>query len=249
MAKINVGLVSKGAGLFAITAIAAFLIFNVQAHSIQGKSGSALDGDPPLIAPTATSNSDTPEAASPNGEPTEDSAGSAQGYATAIFAGGCFWCIEADFEKVNGVLAVLSGYSGGNVDNPSYEQVTYENTGHYEAVEVRYNAATVDYRTLVQYFFRHIDPLDPNGQFCDKGSSYRTAIFPGTPEERTIAEEEKANVAAELNASVATKIIDRGEFWIAEEYHQDYYKKNALRYRLYRQGCGRDRRVEQLWGK
>ncbi|MEO1014946.1 MAG: peptide-methionine (S)-S-oxide reductase MsrA [Pseudomonadota bacterium] len=167
---------------------------------------------------------------------------------TAIFAGGCFWCVEADFEKLNGVVTAVSGYTGGTLENPTYEQVTYGRTGHYEAVEVTYDPVVVSYRELVVFFFRHVDPLDPDGQFCDQGTSYRTAIFAETADERLTALEEKERVSAILGAEVVTPVIDRTAFYVAEDYHQDYYLKNKIKYSLYRTGCGRDRRLEQLWG-
>ncbi len=167
---------------------------------------------------------------------------------TAIFAGGCFWCVEADFEKLDGVVAAVSGYTGGTLENPTYEQVTYGRTGHYEAVEITYDPGVVSYRELVSFFFRTIDPLDAEGQFCDRGSSYRTAIFAETADERLTALEEKERAAAELKAEVVTPVIDRTAFYVAEDYHQDYYLKNKIKYSLYRTGCGRDRRLAQLWG-
>lgn len=166
----------------------------------------------------------------------------------AVFAGGCFWCIEADFEKIAGVGDVVSGYTGGDLENPSYEDVTRGGTGHYEAVRVHYDPEVVSYRELVDFFFRHVDPLDAGGQFCDRGASYRTAIFVADDEERTAAEASKDVAAAELDAEVVTPVLELGTFWPAEAYHQDYYKKNVARYSLYRAGCGRDRRVAELWG-
>lgn len=167
----------------------------------------------------------------------------------AYFAGGCFWCTESDFEKLPGVIEAISGYSGGDLENPTYKQVSYTETGHLEAVEVIYDPALVSYKTLVEYHFRHIDPTDDGGQFCDRGSSYRTAIFVQSPNEREIAEEAKANAETTLGQPVITPVIDFTKFWIAEDYHQDYYKKNPLRYQYYRTACGRDRRIAQLWGE
>lgn len=171
--------------------------------------------------------------------------------ATAVFAGGCFWCVEADFDKVDGVIATVSGYTGGNVNNPTYKQVTYGDTGHYEAVEVTYDPSLVSYEELVAYFFRHIDPTDPDGQFCDTGASYRTAVFVANPEERAAVEAEIARIEASgvLGEPVVTKIRLLGQFWPAEDYHQDFYKKSPGRYQSYRAACGRDRALERLWGK
>ena len=166
---------------------------------------------------------------------------------TAIFAGGCFWCVEADFDKVDGVISTVSGYTGGTTENPTYKQVTYGDTGHYEAVEVTYDPAKVDYRTLVDYFLRHIDPTDAGGQFCDRGDSYRTAIFVATPEERAAAEAAIAEADAALEPPVVTPVLDAAKFTDAEDYHQDYYLKNKLNYDYYRWGCGRDARIEEVW--
>ncbi len=167
---------------------------------------------------------------------------------TAVFAGGCFWCVEADFDKVPGVEQTVSGYTGGDVENPSYEQVTYEDTGHFEAVEITYDAEQVSYEELLTTFWRTVDPLDPTGQFCDKGPSYRTAVFVADEEQRAAAEASKAKANQELGQEIVTEIRDAGAFWPAEEYHQNYYKKNPVKYSYYRWRCGRDDRVEELWG-
>ena len=188
------------------------------------------------------------------GAPSEQSAETktpasvADGDAIAIFAGGCFWCVEADFEKLDGVFEAVSGYTGGDVENPTYKQVTYEKTGHVEAVKVRYDPAAVTYRELVDYFFRHVDPLDEGGQFCDRGHSYVTGIFVRSDDQRRAAEASLNEAQEILGKKVVTPVTDAKKFWPAEEYHQDYYKKNPVRYALYRNGCGRDRRVRQLWG-
>jgi len=170
---------------------------------------------------------------------------------SAIFAGGCFWCVESDFDKVDGVIETVSGYTGGEIANPTYKQVSKENTGHYEAVKVTYDPDLVSYDTLVEYFFRHVDPTDPYGQFCDKGDSYRTAIFVNTDDERAVAEAEIAEIETSgvLKDPVVTRVIQAETFWPAEDYHQNYYKKNPLKYRYYRASCGRDGRVEDLWGE
>ena len=168
--------------------------------------------------------------------------------ATAIFAGGCFWCVESDFEKLDGVGDVVSGYTGGSVDNPSYKQVSKEQTGHVEAVKVPFDPEIISYRELVDYFFRHVDPLDDGGQFCDRGFSYTTAIFVNSPEQKAAAEAAKAAAEKQLGKPVVTPIRDAETFWIAEDYHQDYYKKNPIRYRYYRTGCGRDNRIKRVWG-
>ena len=163
---------------------------------------------------------------------------------TAVFAGGCFWCMESDFEKVDGVGDVVSGYAGGESQNPTYR----DHEGHLEVVRVPYDPSTVSYRELVDYFFRHVDPLDDGGQFCDRGYSYTTAVFYQNAEEFAEATAAKATAEAELGEPVVTPIRELDRFWVAEDYHQDYYKKNPLRYKLYRTSCGRDRRVGQVWG-
>lgn len=170
--------------------------------------------------------------------------------ATAVFAGGCFWCTESDFEKVPGVLAAESGYTGGRKANPTYEQVSDGGTGHTEAVRVTYDPARVNYAQLVEYFWRTIDPTVRNRQFCDVGSQYRSAIFWQTDEERATAEKSRdALLASGRFKEVHTEIEKASVFYPAEEYHQDYYKKNPIRYGYYRHGCGRDDRLKELWGQ
>lgn len=164
---------------------------------------------------------------------------------TAVFAGGCFWCMESDFEKLEGVGDVVSGYSGGTSQNPTYR----DHAGHLEVVRVPYDPDVVTYRELVDYFFRHIDPFDDGGQFCDRGYSYTTGVFYANADEYEAAKAGKEAAEAELGQSVVTPLIELDKFWIAEDYHQDYYKKNPVRYKVYRVGCGRDRRVEKVWGK
>ena len=170
-----------------------------------------------------------------------------QRVATAVFAGGCFWCTESDFDHMPGVLSTISGYSGGRVANPTYEQVSTGNTGHIEAVRITYDPRRIDYARLVENFFRTIDPLDSGGSFCDRGYQYRSAIFVATPEERRIAEAAKAQVERQLGAPIATLILPRRAFYRAEEYHQDYYRKNPVRYRFYRWNCGREARLREVW--
>ena len=166
--------------------------------------------------------------------------------ATAIFAGGCFWCMEADYEKQAGVTGVVSGFTGGTLPNPTYSG---NHQGHFEAVEVTYDPAIVDYAKLLNVFWENVDPFDNQGQFCDKGPSYRSAIFPGNESEKVLSEQSKAKVTARFSGqTVYTEIRDRGQFWPVKEYHQDYYLKNPVRYKYYRWNCGRDQRLEQLWG-
>lgn len=179
----------------------------------------------------------------------------------AYFAGGCFWCVEKDFESVSGVGDVISGYTGGAVDNPDYKLVSKGGTGHYEAVEINYDSSAVSYDRLLYLFFRSVDPTDAGGQFCDRGDSYRTAIFVTNEDERLAAEKAKAEAEAELGQEIVTPILDASAFFAADEYHQDYYKSQeialtrrgmksrAKAYKFYRAACGRDERVKQLWGE
>ena len=168
--------------------------------------------------------------------------------ATAIFAGGCFWCVEADFDKLPGVISTTSGYTGGTVANPTYSQVSAGGTGHAEAVEVVYDPAKVTYAQLLDYFWHHVDPTVKDRQFCDNGHQYRTAIFVANEEERKLAEASKQKVAKELGKTIYTEIDKAGPFYKAEDYHQDYYEKNPAKYKFYRWSCGRDQRIEQVWG-
>jgi peptide-methionine (S)-S-oxide reductase len=168
--------------------------------------------------------------------------------AVATFAGGCFWCVESDFDKVKGVISTTSGYTGGKVVNPGYERVSAGGTGHAEAVEVAYDPTQVSYQQLLAYFWHHVDPTVKNAQFCDHGNQYRTAIFVRNDEERKLAEASKKKVEAELKKPIYTQIAAAGPFYAAEEYHQDFYKKNPTKYKFYRWNCGRDQRLEQIWG-
>lgn len=178
----------------------------------------------------------------------------------AIVAGGCFWCVEADFEKVPGVVSVVSGYTGGTVENPTYKQVTAGGTGHYEAVEITFDSARISYDEVLRLFLRSVDPLDAGGQFCDRGDSYRTAIFVSDTAQRAAAEAAVAEATGILGAPVVTPVLGAGAFWPAEDYHQDYYKSRDIvltragpkqkrnAYAFYREACGRDARVKALWG-
>ena len=169
--------------------------------------------------------------------------------AIATFAGGCFWCVESDFDKVAGVISTTSGYTGGKVANPTYGQVSAGGTGHAEAVQVVYDPAKVSYAKLLEVFWHNIDPLVKNRQFCDVGDQYRSAIFVHDEEQRRLAEASLETVAAQLKAPIHTEIVAAGPFYKAEDYHQDYYLKNPARYKFYRWNCGRDRRLEAIWGK
>lgn len=171
--------------------------------------------------------------------------------AIATFASGCFWCTEADFDKVPGVLKTISGYIGGHAPNPTYKQVSRGGTGHAEAVQVTYDPAKVSYEQLLDFYWRHVDPHDADGQFCDRGDVYRPEIFFHTDEQRRLAEASKAKLAASglLKKPIVVKITKASLFTAAEEYHQDFYTKNPAHYWSYRIGCGRDRRLERIWGK
>jgi peptide-methionine (S)-S-oxide reductase len=168
--------------------------------------------------------------------------------AAAVFAGGCFWCTEADFDKMPGVLSTTSGYTGGKLRNPTYEQVSAGGTGHIEAVRVVYDPTRISYATLVSRFMRTIDPLDAGGSFCDRGYGYRSAFFVANAGQRRIAEAVNARASAILKKPVATLVLPAATFYPAEDYHQDYYKKNPIRYRFYRANCGRDAQLAKLWG-
>ena len=184
----------------------------------------------------------------------------AAGTEVLTVAGGCFWCVESDFESVRGVREVVSGYTGGATKNPTYKQVTRGGTGHYEAVQIMYDPAKVSAEKLLMMFFRSVDPTDAGGQFCDRGQSYRTAVFVNGATQRKAAEAAKAEAQAALGQKIVTPILGAGQFYKAEDYHQDYYKgkklvvtrfgpkKQSEAYKRYRKACGRDARVKQLWG-
>ncbi len=183
------------------------------------------------------------------------------GKETLIVAGGCFWCVESDFESVPGVISAVSGYTGGKTKNPTYKQVTRGGTGHYEAVKITFNPSRVSREKLLNLFFRSVDPTDAGGQFCDRGNSYRTAIFVNGAAEKAAAEAAKAEAGAVLGKKIVTPILNARPFYDAEDYHQDYYKgtnriltrfgpiKQSKAYKRYRKSCGRDARVKQLWGQ
>jgi len=173
------------------------------------------------------------------------------GQAAAVFAGGCFWCMESDFDKLPGVIATTSGFAGGHTQNPSYHDVTGEDTGHQEVVRVVYDTTKLRYDQLLDYYWHHIDPTDNGGQFCDRGDSYRPLIFTGSPAEQAAAEQSKAAIAASgaLSKPVVVEIKALTAFYPAEVYHQDFHDKNPDHYMRYRQGCGRDARVKAVWGR
>ncbi len=169
---------------------------------------------------------------------------------TAAFAGGCFWCMEHPFDELKGVVSVTSGYTGGRMKNPTYEEVSSGTTGHAESVQVVYDPTLISYEKLLNVFWHNIDPTTPNRQFCDAGSQYRSAIFYHDEKQRKLAEASKAALGKSkpFRGPIVTEIVPAGAFYPAEEYHQHFYRKNPLRYRFYRQGCGRDKRLKELWG-
>jgi len=175
----------------------------------------------------------------------------AKGLATATFAGGCFWCVESDFDKVPGVVSTTSGYTGGQKKNPNYDEVSAGGTGHAEAVKIVYDPKKISYAELLNVFWNNIDPLDGQGQFCDKGDQYRAGIFYHNNEQKQLAEQSKAALekSARFKQPFATRIVLATQFYPAEEYHQDFHNKNPLRYNFYRFNCGRDARLEKLWGQ
>lgn len=171
--------------------------------------------------------------------------------AKATFAGGCFWCMEPPFDKLEGVISTTVGYTGGHQKNPTYQEVSAGGTGHAEAVEVLYDPSKISYSKLLDVFWHNIDPLTPNRQFCDVGHQYRTAIFYHDEEQKRLAEQSKKVLeeSGRFKKPIVTEIVPASEFYVAEEYHQDYYQKNPFRYKFYRYTCGRDQRLEELWGQ
>ena len=184
-----------------------------------------------------------------NGQDLKQNAGQGN-TAEAVFAGGCFWCVEADFEKLPGVIEAVSGYAGGHTKNPTYKQVGRGGTGHYEVAKIIYDPSKISYSELVEYFWIHVDPTDDGGQFCDRGHTYKTAIFADS-DQIEIAKSSKTTLqkSGRLKDPVVTPVFTSVTFYDAETYHQDYYKKNPIRYKYYRNGCRRDARLIQIWGK
>lgn len=168
-----------------------------------------------------------------------------------IVAGGCFWCVESDYEKVDGVIEAVSGYINGTTENPTYESVSSKKTGHYEVVKITFDDEKVSMRNLVDYFWKTIDPTDSSGQFCDKGSPYLTGLFYQNEEQKKVFEAslESIKQSKPFDAEIVTPVLAAKQFYVAEDYHQDYYSRNPIRYNYYRNGCGRDKRIQQLWGE
>ncbi len=190
-------------------------------------------------------------AAAPAGAREGSPAAPARPLEKATFAGGCFWCMEAPFDKLPGVVSVTVGYTGGRTTSPTYEEVSAGGTGHAESVEIVFDPAKIGYGRLLDVYWRNVDPTTPDRQFCDVGAQYRTAIFYHGEEQKRLAEESKKALeeSKRLPGAIVTEIVPAGTFWPAEEYHQHYYKKNPIRYKFYRYNCGRDRRLEELWGR
>jgi len=172
-----------------------------------------------------------------------------EGMKEAVFAGGCFWCMEKPFDTLEGVISTTSGYIGGPEKNPTYEAVSSHATHHYEGLRVVYDPVKVDYERLLGVFWHNVDPTQSNGQFCDRGDQYRTAVFTSDPAEHALFESTKAKAAALLTAPIVTQVLPAQPFWVAEEYHQDFYNKDPAHYARYRTGCGRDARLKALWGE
>jgi peptide-methionine (S)-S-oxide reductase len=169
--------------------------------------------------------------------------------AKATFAGGCFWCMEPPYDELDGVISTISGYMGGTTENPTYEEVSAGRTGHAEVVQVTYDPKKITYPKLLEIFWRNIDPLTPNRQFCDVGSQYRSAIFYHDKDQKRFAEESKKALTKRFKEPIVTEILQASTFYPAEDYHQDYYKKNPIRFKIYKYNCGRDQRLAELWGR
>ena len=173
--------------------------------------------------------------------------GHTQNIKTAYFAGGCFWCMEESFEKIEGVLEVISGYSGGTTKNPTYKDVTYGNTGHFEVIEIQYDAKKINYKKLLDIFWLNIDPFDKIGQFCDKGYSYRSVAFYSLDTEKKLIKNSIEEIEKRTKKKIVTYVRKFDKFYKAEDYHQDYYKENFINYLMYKNGCGRVRKLEKIW--
>ena len=202
-----------------------------------GESSSGTDSPPPATAEAHDDTDGSPRAPEPPA-----------GKQVALFAGGCFWCMEGPFEALDGVESVLSGYTDGDTEHPTYEEVSSGRTGHSEAIRVLYDPSVVTYEQLLETFWVNVDPTDRGGQFCDRGNQYRTGIYPVDAEQRAAAEASKAATAERLGQPIVTPITDATAFWVAEDYHQDFYRTHESHYRRYRTGCGRDARLRALWG-
>lgn len=236
-------------GILSVLVLAACAQPGGTAHADAGANASGTGNTPANAAPTAPVTPPTPTATRQNAG-TRPSSGAAGGSAVAIFAGGCFWCMEPPYDALPGVISTESGYIGGHVVRPTYEQVSAGGTGHAEAVRVTYDPRRIGYPKLLEVFWHNIDPVAVDRQFCDGGDQYRSAIFPVDDEQRRQAAASKAALQADprFRQPIATRIEAAATFYPAEGYHQDYYKKNPVRYKYYRYSCGRDRRLQEIWG-
>jgi peptide-methionine (S)-S-oxide reductase len=232
---------TRRVAMSASTAMLMLVALGACAEQPQPAQPAVRDAAPRTVAMAPARQSTAGKAAAP--------AARTKGEAVAIFAGGCFWCMEPPYDKLPGVISTISGYTGGHTQNPTYEQTSAGDTGHAEAVEVRYDPSKVSYEKLLDVFWHNIDPLAVDRQFCDAGSQYRSAIFPANAEQRQLAEASKRKFQQRFEQPIATQITDATTFYPAEQYHQDYYMKNPVRYKFYRFSCGRDARLEELWGK
>ncbi len=223
-----------------------FVVFCLAAAAFALACSSAEEGRAQSPSASSTPTESAARAASGG---TREAGAAPAGRAVAVFAGGCFWCMEGPFEALDGVDEVLSGYTGGPERAPTYRQVSAHRTGHVEAVRVVYDPTRVSYRALLEVFFHNIDPTQDDGQFCDRGEQYRSAVFVANAEERAAAERAVARAGETLGRSIVTTVRPAGPFWIAEDYHQDFYRTHPAHYRRYREGCGRDRRLRALWGE
>ena len=233
------------------TTVVALLAAGLLAAGCGGGAEAAADGTSDGARRTAPASTEDPgSTATRRGEDAVDASPS-DTLETATFAGGCFWCVEEAYEKVDGVVEAVSGYTGGDVEDPGYGEVSSGRTGHYEAVQVRYDPGRVSYDRLLDVFWHNVDPTDAGGQFCDRGPQYRTAIFVHGPEQRAAAERSKERLREgdTIEEEIVTPILDAGEFWTAEEHHQDYYREHRVRYQFYKASCGRERVLEDLWGE
>ena len=227
-------------------------VLAITAAGCSASCGGSSATSPPSesrAAPATASSADDTHAAEPRAGGSPAAPPLEEGQAEAIFAGGCFWCMESPFEELDGVRSVTSGYTDGGTPSPTYDEVSSGRTGHTEAVRIVYDPSRITYARLLEVFWRNIDPTQSDGQFCDRGTQYRSGIYYRNDEERRLAEASKQRVAAELEAEIVTEIDPASTFWVAEDYHQDFYRTNPVRYRSYRAGCGRDRRLEALWGR
>jgi peptide-methionine (S)-S-oxide reductase len=230
----------------ALSGVALLLTISVTGQASVAQAAAVVDPEETTLAVALTPGGETTKDKSqPDTRPDESAPKS-----VATFAGGCFWCMEPPFDKLEGVISTTAGYTGGHEDNPQYKEVSSGKTGHAEAIQVVYDPEKITYAQLLEVFWRNIDPTTPDRQFCDYGKQYRTAIFYHDAEQKRLAEKTKAELreSKRLGQPIVTEIVPLEEFYVAEDYHQDFYKKNPTHYKSYRRGCGRDDRLKELWG-